>query len=309
MLFRRLRMYRYWCVLLCVFILTGCLDGSNSGNIYTKSDPDNAFSVGADGCPIPQLNKATPTTTIRVLFLDATGGANTEAEVRQALTVAETTYRDSDVPLKLEFADFPTYSPSSASECDASSGTQAAFSKCLVQLFNEAKDVSSDTYQERNSNEADIIVLIKGIPKPTPGSSYTCGLAYNPYTYGQNPSEPTLKEQALTVVNLSSNCGGPDGGTLAHEIGHILGLTHGNPGDDPNRGFKSYSKGFAQQGVFGTTMVYGYLWDVKQKCELPIFSNPDMAGCDPMLGCGIQNQIDAVRSIKQTMGQVSQIFP
>lgn len=330
MLFRRLRMYRYWYCLLSAFVLTGCLDGSNSGNIYTKSDPDNAFSVGANGCPIPQLNKVTPTTTIDVLVLKTNdaeknvANKNLDVAVAQAFSVANTTYAQSGVPLQFNHVGSITaYSPSNNSNptppytyANNNYDPNDKMGETLEKLTNEIFDKASDTSTVRDNNKADIVVLIRQM-----NTSYnTCGIAWVPYGHDYNKAAPTktmssLGNYAVTVITLDDNrCGGPDGKTFAHELGHLLSLQHGNPDNDksfttgiPQYGRYSYSKGFAQQGVFGTTMVYAFEWDAD--CELPIFSNPDMAGCDPMLGCGIRNQIDAVSTIKDTMGQMSQIFP
>ena len=319
MLFTCVHIYRYWCVLLSISVLTGCLDGS-----------DNAFSVGANGCPVPQLNKVTPTTTIDVLVLKTDDAANKVANnnldmaVAQAFSVANTTYAQSGVPLQFNHVgNITSYSPSNNSNSTPpytyANNTYHINDKMvetLKKLTNEIFDKDSDTSKARDENKADIVVLIRQMHP----FYNTCGIAWIPYGHDYNKAAPTsitslLGNYAVIVITLDDNvCGGPDGKTFAHELGHLLSLQHGNPDNDkspstgiPQYGRYSYSKGFAQQGVFGTTMVYDFLWDAD--CELPIFSNPDMAGCDPMLGCGIQNQIDAVSTIKDTMGQMSQIFP
>lgn len=118
--------------------------------------------------------------------------------------------------------------------------------------------------------------------------------------------------RSLAVIN--SRC---QAQTLAHELGHLMGLNHGDKVDecDPGKGHKTaltpYAKGYAegecngQSGAakFGTIMVGGWMKAINGDghSNLPIFSNPLIR--DPRCGlkgiCGDPESGDAARVLNE----------
>jgi hypothetical protein len=117
---------------------------------------------------------------------------------------------------------------------------------------------------------------------------------------------------AYAVINFV--CGSH---TLAHELGHLMGLNHGALVDQcqPERGHTSaiapYANGYAegdcdgepQPGEFGTIMVGGHMNEINgdNKGSLPMFSNPRVR--DPRCGvkqlCGDFAIGDAARALNE----------
>lgn len=105
--------------------------------------------------------------------------------------------------------------------------------------------------------------------------------------------------------------------TLAHELGHLMGLNHGSLVDrcEPGRGHASaiapYANGYAagncdgrpQPGEFGDIMVGGWMKTVNGngKSSLPMYSNPRVR--DPRCGaagvCGDPAVGDAARALNE----------
>jgi hypothetical protein len=117
---------------------------------------------------------------------------------------------------------------------------------------------------------------------------------------------------AYAVINFI--CGSH---TLAHELGHLMGLNHGALVDQcqPKRGHTSaiapYANGYAegdcdsepQPGEFGTIMVGGHMSEINgdNKGSLPIFSNPRIRDrrCGVKQLCGDFLIGDAARALNE----------
>ena len=97
--------------------------------------------------------------------------------------------------------------------------------------------------------------------------------------------------------------------TLAHELGHNLGLAHDARGENSKAGTFDWSRGHGVDGLFSTVMAYedrfGYFGP-----ELQYFSNPQVS-CKGQ-PCGVDKSdlslgADAALSIRTTMYQIAQL--
>ncbi|NGZ25431.1 MAG: hypothetical protein G8345_00920, partial [Magnetococcales bacterium] len=136
-----------------------------------------------------------------------------------------------------------------------------------------------------------------------------CGRAY---AVNKTLAEIADSRRALAVIHPV--CGGH---TLAHELGHLMGLNHGALVDrcQPKHGHATaltpYANGFGegncdgkpQEGEFGDIMVGGWMGQVmgNDKASLPFFSNAKLR--DPRCGesgvCGDPATGDAARVLNE----------
>jgi hypothetical protein len=74
------------------------------------------------------------------------------------------------------------------------------------------------------------------------------------------------------------NVVGPDCGpiTLAHELGHNMGLNHSRKQGDTGGARYSYALGHGVDGLFGTIMTYSWLYVNRASGRVAKFSNPDV---------------------------------
>ncbi len=118
--------------------------------------------------------------------------------------------------------------------------------------------------------------------------------------------------KALAVMSFV--CGAH---TLAHELGHLMGLNHGflvndcAPGKGHNSAITPYANGYgegncdgqAQPGEFGDIMVGGWMRAVNgnDKSSLPFFSNPRIQDvrCGSKGQCGDPHIGDAARALNE----------
>ncbi|MDD2915440.1 MAG: zinc-dependent metalloprotease family protein [Gallionella sp.] len=128
----------------------------------------------------------------------------------------------------------------------------------------------------------------------------------------QSVAAISTPRKAFAVVNFV--CGAH---TLAHELGHLMGLNHGTLVDacNPKMGHTSaiapYANGYAdgncdskpQPGEFGDIMVGGHMREVigNDKGNLPIFSNPRLHDerCGKKQACGDPLTGDAARALNE----------
>lgn len=163
---------------------------------------------------------------------------------------------------------------------------------------------------------ADLVSLVRNFDDATNGS---CGVGWI-LGGGQQPIDNTDAEFGMSVVSDSNGTGQgsfPSNGyicrdeTLAHEFGHNMGSQHdrataqGSNGtlDANEYGAYPYSFGYktaAGSGNFYTVMAYGDSGQTRYR----VFSNPDVTYCGGF-ACGVANQSDNARSLRQTMPVVS----
>lgn len=181
----------------------------------------------------------------------------------------------------------------------------------------EAVEILDDMVHEQNGftdllRQADrwgadytVAITKKLTLKQKPG----CGRAL---AVNQTQADISSTHRSFLVMNIVC---GPH--TLAHELGHLMGLNHGAvvDGCQPKMGHTSaiarYANGFGigncdaqpQSGEFGTIMVGGWMGKIfgNDKASLPIFSNPRLH--DPRCGlnsrCGDPDTGDAARALNE----------
>ncbi|MBF0180991.1 MAG: hypothetical protein HQM03_13295 [Magnetococcales bacterium] len=129
-----------------------------------------------------------------------------------------------------------------------------------------------------------------------------------------NKSREDLASMRKSLMVMNPACGAH---TLAHELGHLMGLNHGTlvdacePGKRHAVASSPYANGFGvgncdgrwQPGEFGDIMVGGWMGRIagNDKGSLPLFSNPRVH--DPRCGergiCGDPVMGDAARALNE----------
>ena len=168
----------------------------------------------------------------------------------------------------------------------------------------------------RDQYGADLVSLVRNFNDP---ENDGCGIAW---LNGGGQRNITSDDQfsGMSVISDSNGTGPgsfPDNSfvcrdeSLAHELGHNMGSAHDRDtadGDDDvlqpgEYGRYPYSFGHktdAGAGNFFTVMTYGDTGQTKYR----VFSNPDITYCGGR-ACGVANQADNARSLRQTMPVVA----
>lgn len=167
--------------------------------------------------------------------------------------------------------------------------------------------------EARETYGADVVALVRRYENPESGS---CGIGWM-LGAGQREITSADAAYAMSVVSDTSAEGNCREDTLAHEVGHNLGLQHdreaaqgtddtnndGNLLDPEEFGRFPYAFGHstgAEAGNFYTVMSVrrsgqvGYL----------VFSNPNVTSCGGQ-PCGVADQSDNARVLNQTMSVVA----
>ncbi len=155
------------------------------------------------------------------------------------------------------------------------------------------------------------------------GADYTVVMSSNLMVHGKrwcgravavNKTSESVASTRNSYAVINFTCGAH---TLAHELGHLMGLNHGVLVDQcqPNSGHTSaiatYANGYAegncdgepQPGEFGTIMVGGHMSEINgnNKGSLPMFSNPRIRDqrCGVNHICGDPVIGDAARALNE----------
>ena len=174
--------------------------------------------------------------------------------------------------------------------------------------------------QAREQYRADLVSLVRVFHSP---SNQSCGVAWL-LGGAQRAISADSAAYGLSVVSDSSGVQFPDNGstcrdeTLAHELGHNMGLAHdrttaslgndtngdGNNLDPEEYGRFPYSFGYStgsSAGNFYTIMAVPVLGQTSYR----VFSNPRISSCGGR-PCGVANESDNALALQQTMPQVAQ---
>lgn len=237
---------------------------------------------------------------IRFVVSDDLGRGKTHQQSTQAALeryVAELNgyYRSSEVALRAEIVDIE-FSRIEAVEAVQILDDMAHERNGFTAMFQRADEFGADYTVAVTSN-----MLIRG--------KRLCGRSY---AVNQTLEAISATRKAIAVVNFV--CGAH---TLAHELGHLMGLNHGSPVDlcQPKKGHTSaitpFANGYAvgncdgkpQPGEFGDIMVGGWMGKINgnDKSSLRIFSNPRIHDerCGAAKTCGDAAIGDAARALNE----------
>ena len=220
---------------------------------------------------------------------------STQAALKQYVTGLNERYRNSEVALKAEIVQIEFTRITSASDIQ------------IIYDMSHERNGFEAMFRKQHDSGADYTIAIvnKLIVQGNPG----CGRAY---AVNQSIAAISDPRKAFTVVHFA--CGAH---TIAHELGHLMGLNHGTLVDfcNPKMGHTSaiapYANGYAegncdgkpQPGEFGDIMVGGYMREImgNDKGNLPIFSNPRIHDerCGKNKTCGDPAIGDAARALNE----------
>ncbi|WP_235426695.1 reprolysin-like metallopeptidase [Xanthomonas cerealis] len=151
-------------------------------------------------------------------------------------------------------------------------------------------------HSTRETLGADLVALLRPYRKEQAG----CGMAwlngYGLQSYSVNMSG--LGYATSGDGSDEEDTGHCEDNTLAHEIGHNLGLAH-DKADTPGPGAFTYAYGWRQtldEGSFNTIMAY----TADDQVSVPYFANPRITLCNDN-PCGDVNEADQTRALNITM--------
>lgn len=230
-------------------------------------------------------------------FVDELGTVFPETEINQLIEMANGFYQDSGAmvafrPVHYGLVDYDFNNSLDATMTDLSNGN----------------GVFAGVAALREATGADIVVLMDGLK----GSDRSCGLGDAPgigFT-GELFHPLSASNDVYTVFyrpGFPNNGGtGCDDVTLAHELGHNLGLNHSRreAGADASL---PWGRGYGVDGSFATIMAYASRFPGSS--TVPLFSNPANHNCNGQ-ACGISREdleqgADSVNAINHARFQVA----
>lgn len=194
---------------------------------------------------IPSL-AATETVTIGLRFIvskelgqSTEQRRDTETILKQYVSGLNDIYRNSKIMLRGEIKDihYAKIEPVDARQ--------------ILQEMAREQNGFASLFRQANEFGADYTIAV--VPKLEIRGKARCGRAF---AVNQTIEEISSTRRAFAVINIHPACGAQ---TLAHELGHLMGLNHGTLVDSclPNQGHTSALTPYAKTGMAGgTAMVY-----------------------------------------------------
>ena len=169
----------------------------------------------------------------------------------------------------------------------------------------------------RNQYGADMVTVFT--PYDSSSQKDGCGLAYVPGSIQDLKNE--YQNYSLSYVRVGRSATAStlcNDSTLAHELGHNMGINH-SPKQSADVEMFKYGRGHGVIDNFVTVMPYAsaYVQNKKsyQIIQKPYFSTPKIVCQAPtpssrtQYPCGTQTESDAVRAIKQTAPIIAAFYP
>lgn len=241
-----------------------------------------------DGTPLPEGEMATIDiyATYTPAGVEDLGKDGVIAKIANLIDVTNQIYRDSGVFIEANLltAELVDYDPENERD---SSGTLSDYGY---------GDVFAGSRFDARERGADFKVIFK----PLVDGDDACGIAYG----GGFPNQGGRFKARRMFSHVAYDCGDS---TLAHELGHNMGLTHAQRQDGDGYSYY-FARGYGVDDEFVTVMAYGSAFNAS---EIPVFSSPEL-DCDG-LPCGVdRNQSDgadavyALNSLRHLMMDIGQ---
>lgn len=229
------------------------------------------------------------------LGASATQQKQTSAKLEQHVAELNGYFRTSEVRLRAQIVQIE-FAPIEQTDVMAILGDMQHERGAFARMFAKANEFGAD-YTIGIVDK----LMIRGMPG--------CGRAF---AVNQTIAEISSTRRAFAVVNIV--CGAH---TLAHELGHLMGLNHGHlvnacqPGQGHANAIAPYANGYAegncdgkmQPGEFGTIMVGGWMKEINGAghSSLPMFSNPRIRDvrCGVRGICGDEKIGDEARALNE----------
>ncbi|MEP6388489.1 MAG: reprolysin-like metallopeptidase [Halioglobus sp.] len=221
--------------------------------------------------------------TISLMVLYEPSISNAALTVDYLVSRTNDIYRNSDIQVQFELAAIEPLSYGSAKAVEA------------LNYITQNPSVAS----LREIHRADMVVFLR------PYDFYAdrnCGIAWLTGSNGGSMNASEARRMSFSVVKRGTSSNGYycSDETLAHELGHNLGVAHDYENSGSHTPYYSYAYGDGIDGTFGTVMSYLHP-------EIGRFSNPRMTGCNGYY-CGVDGYSDAARAINNVRSIYANIY-
>ncbi len=188
------------------------------------------------------------------------------SKIEHSLSVTNEIYRKSHIPARFRLVKISPYSVDKQLK-----------SKGALQVLASDHGIK----QLRQKYHADVVVLFRDY-----AHDGLCGIAF------QNNGLSKNRAYAHITLTCPSD-------TMAHELGHTMGLVHSD--HDVRAGRYPYAKGYGVEGEFVTVMAYKTNYHTTKK--ILHFSSPNVECMERE--CGVAGASDAASALREVIGTVA----